>query len=48
MAEIFPDNIDDFGNVTDGERKVFELLKSDVKSSVRVCYLTQLRSKLRI
>lgn len=30
LAEIFPENIDDFINVTDGERRVFELLKSDV------------------
>lgn len=30
MAEIFPEIIDDFVNVTDGERRVFELLKSDV------------------
>lgn len=30
MAEIFPENIDDFINVTDGERRVFELLKSNV------------------
>lgn len=30
MAELFPENIEDFVNVTDGERRVFDLLKSDV------------------